>query len=107
MRESALVEGCSEFSAFFRIVLPITRGGIAATFILSILGIWNEFLIGLILSGKSTQTLPVTITSFITFQGTEWGPLTAAGTFIMIPMLIFGLLVQKHLVKGMTLGAVK
>jgi len=107
IREAALVEGCSEFSAFARIVLPITRGGIAATFILTILGIWNEFLIGLILSGKSTQTLPVTVTSFITFQGTEWGPLTAAGTFIMIPMLIFGLMVQKHLVKGMTLGAVK
>lgn len=107
IREAALVEGCTDLSAFFRIVLPVTRGGMTATFILTILGVWNEFLIGLILSGKGTQTLQVTVTSFITFQGTEWGPLTAAGTFIMIPMLIFGLMVQKHLVKGMTLGAVK
>ncbi|MBP1966208.1 ABC transporter permease subunit [Paenibacillus aceris] len=75
IREAALVEGCSELSPFARIVLPITHRGIAATFILTILGIWNEFLIGLILSGKNTQTLPVTVTSFITFQGTEGGRL--------------------------------
>ncbi|KIL39123.1 sugar ABC transporter permease [Gordoniibacillus kamchatkensis] len=107
IREAAFVDGCSEFKTFLSVILPIARGGIAATFILSMVFVWNEFLISLVLAGKTTQTLPVLITSFMTFQGTEWGPLTATGTFIMLPMLIFGLSVQKHLVKGMTMGAVK
>ncbi|GIP35715.1 carbohydrate ABC transporter permease [Paenibacillus sp. J2TS4] len=107
LREAAFVDGCTEFKAFYRIIVPVAKGGIAATFILSMLLVWNEFLIGLVLTGRGTQTLPVLITSFMTFQGTEWGPLTAAGTIVMLPMLIFGIAVQKHLVKGMTLGAVK
>lgn len=107
IREAAFVDGCSETKTFFRIVLPLARGGLAATFILSLVLTWNEFLIGLVMTGRSTQTLPVLVTSFMTFQGTEWGPLSAAGTFIMAPMLIFGIFVQKHLVKGMTMGAVK
>ncbi|MGN7384333.1 carbohydrate ABC transporter permease [Paenibacillus sp. SAFN-117] len=107
LREAAFVDGCTEFKAFYRIIVPVARGGIAATFILSMLLVWNEFLIGLVLTGRETQTLPVLITSFMTFQGTEWGPLTAAGTLVMLPMLIFGIAVQKHLVKGMTMGAVK
>ncbi|OUM85446.1 MAG: sugar ABC transporter permease [Bacillus thermozeamaize] len=107
IREAAIIDGCSEMRVFLQTVLPLARGGIAATFVLSMLLTWNEFFIALILSGKSTQTLPVLITSFMTFQGTEWGSLSAAGTMIMLPMLIFGLLVQKNLVRGMTMGAVK
>jgi len=107
IREAAFIDGCSEARAFFQTILPLARGGIAATFILSMLLTWNEFFIALVLSGKETQTLPVLITSFMTFQGTEWGALTAAGTMIMTPMLIFGILVQKNLVRGMTMGAVK
>ncbi len=107
IREAAFVDGCSESRTFFKVILPLARGGLAATFILSMVLAWNEFLIGLVMTGKETQTLPVLVTSFMTFQGTEWGPLSAAGTFIMVPMLIFGIFVQKHLVKGMTMGAVK
>lgn len=107
LREAAFVDGCTEFRAFYRVIVPVARGGIAATFILSMLLVWNEFLVALVLTGRETQTLPVLITSFMTFQGTEWGPLTAAGTLVMLPMLIFGIAVQKHLVKGMTMGAVK
>jgi multiple sugar transport system permease protein len=107
IREAATIDGCSEIKTFYKIILPIARGGIAATFILMMLLVWNEFFTALVLTGKQTQTLPVLITSFMTFQGTEWGPLTAAGSFIMLPMLIFGVLVQKHLVKGMTMGAMK
>lgn len=107
IREAAFVDGCSEMRTFFRVILPLARGGLAATFILSMVLAWNEFLIALVMTGKMTQTLPVLVTSFMTFQGTEWGPLSAAGTFIMVPMLIFGIFVQKHLVKGMTMGAVK
>ena len=107
IREAALIDGCSEWTCFSRIIAPIAKGGIAATAILTLLLTWNEFLIALVLTGQHTQTLPVAITSFLTFQGTEWGPLTAAGTMIMVPMLILGLFVQRYLVRGLTMGSVK
>lgn len=107
VREAALIDGCSEWACFARIVAPIARGGIAATAILTLLLTWNEFLVALVLTGQRTQTLPVAITAFLTFQGTEWGPLTAAGTMIMVPMLVLGLFVQRYLVRGLTMGSVK
>ncbi|TCL02993.1 MULTISPECIES: carbohydrate ABC transporter permease [Sodalis] len=107
LREAALVDGASEWTVFLRVMLPLARTGLAASGVLTLFFIWNEFQIVLTLSGDSTQTLPVAITSFLTFQGTEWGPLTAAGTLVMLPMLVLGLLVQKHLVRGLTMGGVK
>lgn len=107
LREAARVDGCSEFRVFWNIMLPLVKGAIAATAIYCIITCWNEFLIALVLSDKTSQTLPVTVTSFMTFQGTQWGPLTAAGTIIMIPMLIFGFIIQKSFAKGLSGGAVK
>jgi multiple sugar transport system permease protein len=107
LKEAAKIDGCSEFQAFVKVMIPVARGGIAATGILCIIQAWNEFLFALILSGGQSQTLPVAVTSFMTFQGTEWGPLSAAGTIIMIPMIIFGIVIQRNFVKGMTMGAVK
>ncbi|WP_034943148.1 carbohydrate ABC transporter permease [Erwinia oleae] len=107
LREAALVDGASEWRIFRSVMLPLARTGLAASGVLTLFFIWNEFQIVLTLSGDATQTLPVAITSFLTFQGTEWGPLTAAGTLVMLPMLILGLLVQKHLVRGLTMGGVK
>ena len=105
--EAAIIDGCGEFFAFARIMLPLARGGIAATTILCFMNAWNEFLYALVLSGGPNQTLPVAVTSFMTFQGTQWGSMSAAGTIIMLPMLVFATFVQKYFAKGMTLGAVK
>lgn len=107
LRDAARVDGAREFRIFWSVVLPLARGGLVATLILCVLFTWNEFFIALVLSGRDTQTLPVTITSFLTFQGIEWGPLTAAATLIMLPMVVLGLLVQGNVVRGMTLGSVK
>ncbi|MDR3473519.1 MAG: carbohydrate ABC transporter permease [Devosia sp.] len=107
LREAGMVDGASEFTIFWRIFMPVARGGIVATFILCVLFTWNEFFIALVLSGRDTQTLPVTITSFLTYQGVEWGTLTAAAALIMVPMLVLGMLVQSSVVRGMTLGSVK
>lgn len=68
IREAAFVDGCSETRTFFKVILPLARGGLAATFILSMVLAWNEFLIGLVMTGKATQTLPVLVTSFMTFK---------------------------------------
>lgn len=107
LRDAARVDGAKEFAIFSRIYLPAARGGVVATLILCVLFTWNEFFVALTLSGRSTQTLPVSITSFLTFQGIQWGALTAAATLIMLPMVILGLLVQGQIVRGMTLGSVK
>jgi multiple sugar transport system permease protein len=107
LRDAARVDGAKEFSIFWRIYLPAAKGGVVATLILCVLFTWNEFFVALTLSGRDTQTLPVSITSFLTFQGIQWGALTAAATLIMLPMLILGILVQGQIVRGMTLGSVK
>ena len=107
LRDAARVDGAREFSIFGRIYLPAARGGVVATLILCVLFTWNEFFVALVLSGRDTQTLPVSITSFLTFQGIQWGALTAAATLIMLPMVVLGMLVQGQIVRGMTLGSVK
>ena len=107
LRDAARVDGAREFSIFWHVYLPAARGGIIATLILCVLFTWNEFFVALVLTGRDTQTLPVSITSFLTFQGIQWGALTAAATLIMLPMIVLGMLVQGQVVRGMTLGSVK
>lgn len=107
LREAAIVDGCNEWQAFFHVMLPLVKASIAATAIMCMVQTWNEFLIALIMSGRGSQTLPVAVTSFMTFQGTQWGPMCAAATIIMIPMIVFGFFVQKYFARGMVSGAVK
>lgn len=107
LRDAARVDGAREFQVFARIFLPAAKGGIVATMILCVLFTWNEFFVALVLTGRNTQTLPVSITSFLTFQGIQWGALTAAASLIMLPMIVLGLMVQGQIVRGMTLGSVK
>ncbi len=107
LRESAFLDGCNERQAFFRIMLPVAKGGLTSTAIYCMIIAWNEFLFALILCNRATQTLPVAVTSFMTFRGTEWGMLSAAGTIIMLPMIVFGILVQKNFARGMSQGALK
>jgi multiple sugar transport system permease protein len=83
------------------------RSGLSATSILCVIQAWNEYLLALVLTSQKSQTMPVAITSFMTYSGIEWGPISAAGVVVMVPMIAFGLMVQKNLVRGLTLGAVK
>ncbi|MGO7589135.1 carbohydrate ABC transporter permease [Rhizobium ruizarguesonis] len=107
LRDAAKVDGARELTIFWNVFLPVAKGGIVATMILCVLFTWNEFFIALVLTGRDTQTLPVSITSFLTFQGVQWGPLTAAATLVMLPMLVLGMLVQGQVVRGMSLGSIK
>jgi len=107
LRDAGRVDGAKELKIFWYVFLPVARGGVVATLILCVLFTWNEFFIALVLSGRDTQTLPVTITSFLTYQGIEWGALTAAAALIMLPMIVLGMIVQGNIVRGMTLGSVK
>lgn len=105
--ESARVDGCSWLGSFFRIAIPLTAHGIAATSIFCSINSWNEFLMAFILTGYKTATLPVALPGLMTPQGTFWGQIAAVGSVITIPVLIFAFIVQKYMVQGMSAGAIK
>ena len=105
--EAALIDGCNPFQAFFRVSLPLTKPGIAASAILSFIFSWNNFLFSLVLSSQQTRPLPVAVFSFISYTQIDWGGLNAAATIVTLPVLIMILFVQKHMVRGLTLGSVK
>ena len=86
-------------------ILPLAKGGLAATAIFCVINSWNEFLFALVLTGRSTQTLPVAIPTLITPIGTSWGQIAAVGTVTVIPVAIFAFIVQKHIISGITGGA--
>lgn len=107
IEESARVDGCSHFGTFVRVVLPLSTPGLATTAIFSFIFSWNEFLFALMLTATKAQTLPVAVTGFIRETGVMWGHMAAAGVVIMLPMVLFTLLVQRNLVRGLTMGALK
>jgi multiple sugar transport system permease protein len=105
--EAAVVDGCSYFGAFVRVVLPLTRGGLAATAIFCVINSWNDFLFAFLLTGRETATLTAVIPNLVTSFGTSWGQVAAVGTVTTLPVLLFAFAVQKYLVRGMTGGAVR
>lgn len=105
--DAAMVDGCSPWQAFARIILPLAAPGLSATAIFCMMFSWNEFLFAMIISRAQTQTLPVGVMGFITQRGVLWGEMSAAATIIMTPMIIFTFLVQRYLIRGLTFGAVK
>ncbi len=104
--EAAMIDGATRLQSFRRVVLPMVRGGVAATAVLCFIFSWTEFLLSLFLT-TSIRTLPVKISTFVTSTGTEWGYITALGTSAILPAFVFILLVQRHLVRGLTLGSLK
>jgi multiple sugar transport system permease protein len=106
--DAARIDGCSRLGSFLHVALPLVRPGLAATAIFIFIMIWNEFSLGLMLATSSrARTLPVALYEFVGEFRVAWGPLTAVGTVLLIPTVIFTFFAQRHLVKGLTLGAVK
>ncbi|MDI6029499.1 carbohydrate ABC transporter permease [Corticibacterium sp. UT-5YL-CI-8] len=105
--EAAALDGCNAWQTFFHVVLPLVKPGIAVTSIFSIILAYNEFLLALILTGERTRTLPVAIASFGGEDITEWSRAAASAVGVMVPIIIVLILMQRQLVRGMTMGAVK
>lgn len=107
IEEAAHMDGCSRFGMLWKIILPVTTPGIAAagayTFILA----WNDFAMALMLTSRNVKTMPLMVLSFLTAEGIEYGPMTAAATIALIPPVIFVIFAQKYLARGLTMGAVK
>ena len=108
LEEAAMVDGDSRLGALRRVILPLVAPGLAATAIFCLITCWNEFLFALILTQTdAAMTLPVGIAGRVTQYEIKWGAMSAAGIVAMIPSLVFALAVQRHLVRGLSLGAVK
>jgi len=107
IEEAAFVDGCSRLRAFRDVVLPLAAPGLVVTSIFAFLLSWNEFLFALILSGVHSKTLPVVIAGFNTDVGPLYNTMSAAATLVMVPTVILTLVLQRHVVRGLTLGAVK
>ena len=108
LEEAAMVDGDTRWGAFLRVALPLARPGLAATSIFCLIISWNEFLLALIITlTEQSQTLPIGIAGRVTQYNTYWGEISAAGFMACIPIVIFAFIVQKHLVRGLSFGAVK
>ena len=108
LEEAAIVDGDTKWGAFLRVALPLARPGLAATAIFSLILAWNEFLLALILTQtEQSVTLPIGISGRVTQYTTYWGEISAAGFLASIPIMMFAFIVQRHLVRGLSFGAVK
>jgi multiple sugar transport system permease protein len=107
LEEAARIDGCGMWGAFFRITLPLTAPGMAATAVLCFIFSWNDFFYALILTRTNAMTAPVAIINFMQYEGWEWGKMAAGGTLVMLPVILFTILVRKWLVSGMIAGSVK
>jgi ABC-type glycerol-3-phosphate transport system permease component len=107
MEEAALLDRANRFQTLWHIILPQVRGGIAVTVIFIFLNAWNEFLFAVQLSGNEVRPVTVAMYNFISVEQTLWAKLSAAAMIAMLPVIILGLAGQKHIVKGLTVGAIK
>jgi len=105
--QAALVDGYSWWGAFRIVVLPLASPGIAATSVLAFVFCWNNFIFGLFLAARQTQTLVVATLAFISYEQVLWGQMAAASVMTVIPAMAFIFMVQRWLVRGLTFGAVK
>ena len=107
LEEAALVDGYTRWQIFWRVAVPLVRPGIAATAILSAIFSWNEFLFASILTQTEAATIPVYLAGFSASMGIAWGEYMAVGFFAILPIMVFTLILQRHLVRGLTFGAVR
>lgn len=107
IEEAGMVDGCNRAWLLLRIVLPVSRAGLASAMVFTGLFAWNEFLIPMVLSGRNTRPLTVHVSTFVAQQSIEWGPLTAAVSIVLVPAVAVVVFLQRHLVTGLTAGSVR
>lgn len=107
MEEAAQVDGCTRWQAFCSVAVPLAAPGIVAAAVFAFIACWTEFFFALILTSRHAFTLPTVFRSFIGFQGAQYGEAAALAIVSLGPSIVLGVLAQKHLVRGLTLGAVR
>lgn len=107
LREAAIVDGCNELQVFLKVLLPLVTGGLVATSVFVFIGAWNEFLFALALTQSDAATSPLAVIGFRNEYGVQWAAIGAAAVMISTPVVLFAVVMQKYLVRGLTMGAVK
>jgi multiple sugar transport system permease protein len=107
LEQAALVDGCTSWGAFFKIVVPIALPGMVAAFILSVILCWNEYFFAALLTSTNAKTLPVMVASQTGSQGISWWSMAAVASAAILPLIVIGVFLEKYIVKGLTAGAVK
>ena len=107
LEQAARLDHANQWDIFWRIYLPLGLPGIAVSAIFSFIFSWNELLYALVLTRSDVQTAPVIATSYMSGYELPWGKIMATGTVIVLPVTVFALLVSRHMVRGLTMGATK
>jgi multiple sugar transport system permease protein len=106
--EAAIVDGCTHWGAFFKAVLPVAKGGLAATALFVFILNWSDFLIALVMTQGRAKTAPVYLQALQSgSSGQEYGKQAALAMILILPPAVFGLAIQRYLVRGLTFGAIK
>ncbi len=107
MEEAALLDRAGRLRALWYVILPQVRGGIAVTTIFVFLNAWNEFMFAVVLGGNRVRPVTVAMFNFISVEQTQWAKVAAGAMLAMLPVILIGIFAQRHIVKGLTVGAVK
>lgn len=105
--QAAQVDGLTHIGAFVRVIVPMSKTGIATAGILSFIFSWNNFMFALVLSGANTKTLPVAVFDFVSYASIDWGAIMAAAVIMTLPIIVVALFAQRYIVSGLTAGAIK
>lgn len=107
LEEAALVDGCTRWRAMWSVAVPLAAPGIVAAAVFTFIACWTEFFFALVLTSRNAFTLPTVFRAFLSFQGAQYGEASALAIVSLVPSIVLGVLVQKHLVRGLTLGAIR
>lgn len=107
LEEAAWVDGCSRFKAFYKILFPLLAPGLVATAIFCVINSWNEFVFANFLTSIRAKTIPTSVMMYLSISGVKWGEMAATGVLSVLPVLIFAIIVQKYMIRGLTFGSVK
>jgi len=107
LEEAAFMDGCTRFQTITKIVFPLVLPGMVATAIFCIINCWNEFVFANFLTSINAKTVPTSVMMYLSVSGVKWGDMAATGVLSVIPVLTFAIIMQKHMIRGLTFGAVK
>lgn len=107
IEEAGRIDGCSRVQVLKELILPLSMPGLTATAIFCLINSWNEFVFANFLTSVNAKTVPTSVMLFLSVSGTKWGEMAATGVLSSLPVILFGIVVQKYMIRGLTFGAVK
>ncbi len=107
IEEAGKIDGCSGWQVLKELIIPLSLPGLTATAIFCLINSWNEFVFANFLTSVKAKTVPTSVMLFLSVSGTKWGEMAATGVLASLPVIVFGIAVQKYMIRGLTFGAVK